>query len=203
MKRVFDFTVALTGLIVVSPLLLAVMIAIWLQDFRSPFYIAPRAARGGGVFSMVKFRSMVVNTDKTGVSSTSGDDRRITPVGRFVRAYKIDELIQLWNVLKGDMSFVDPRPQVELDASLALCDESELLAGADAEQVYIGQILPRKLQLSLECARRRNLLSDLAIIFRTLATVLPPARPRYVERIAAGVPPTDPPGAIASKGSRP
>jgi lipopolysaccharide/colanic/teichoic acid biosynthesis glycosyltransferase len=82
-----------------SPLLAAVMLAIWLQDRKSPFYIAPRAGRGGGEFRMVKFRSMVVNADKIGGSSTAATDRRITPVGRFVRAYKLDELIQLWNVL--------------------------------------------------------------------------------------------------------
>ena len=111
-KRAFDIAVASLGLLVFSPLLVAVMFAIWIQDRQSPFYIAPRAARGGGVFRMVKFRSMVVNADKIGGASTSATDRRITPLGRIVRAYKLDELIQLWNVLKGDMSLVGPRPQV-------------------------------------------------------------------------------------------
>ena len=118
MKRAFDFIVALAGLIVASPVLIVVMIAIWLHDFRSPFYIAPRMARGGGMFRMVKFRSMVVNADKIGGISTAGSDRRITPIGKFVRQYKIDEIIQLWNVLIGDMSLVGPRPQVKADADL-------------------------------------------------------------------------------------
>ncbi|MDP2997935.1 MAG: sugar transferase, partial [Bryobacterales bacterium] len=112
LKRGFDILAASAGLLVFSPLLVAVMLAIWLQDRRSPFYIAARAARGGGAFHMVKFRSMVVNADKIGGSSTAATDRRITPVGQFVRADKLDELIPLWNVLKGDMSFVGPRPQV-------------------------------------------------------------------------------------------
>jgi lipopolysaccharide/colanic/teichoic acid biosynthesis glycosyltransferase len=193
-KRVFDFTVALTGLIVVSPLLLAVMIAIWLHDFRSPFYIAPRAARGGGAFNMVKFRSMVVNADKTGVTSTSGDDRRITPVGRFVRAYKIDELIQLWNVLKGDMSLVGPRPQVLTDASMyteqekrmltvrpgitdpasiVFADEGEILHGsADPDLLYSQIIRPWKSRLALLYINKRSLLSDVWLILLTAAAIV-------------------------------
>ena len=194
MKRVFDFTAALVGLIVVSPLLLAVMIAIWLQDFRSPFYIAPRAARGGGAFSMVKFRSMVVNADKTGVSSTSGDDRRITPVGRFVRAYKIDELIQLWNVLKGDMSLVGPRPQVLTDASMyteqekrmlsvqpgitdpasiVFADEGDILHGsADPDLLYNQIIRPWKSRLALLYIDKRGFLMDVWLILLTAAAIV-------------------------------
>jgi lipopolysaccharide/colanic/teichoic acid biosynthesis glycosyltransferase len=101
-KRACDLLAAFLGLLVFSPLLTAVMLGIWLQDRQSPFYIAPRVARGGGEFRMVKFRSMVTNADKIGGSSTAASDRRITPIGHFVRAYKLDELIQLWNVLKGD-----------------------------------------------------------------------------------------------------
>jgi lipopolysaccharide/colanic/teichoic acid biosynthesis glycosyltransferase len=194
MKRVFDFTVALTGLIVVSPLLLAVMIAIWLHDFRSPFYIAPRAARRGGAFSMVKFRSMIVNADKTGVSSTSGDDRRITPVGRFVRAYKIDELIQLCNVLKGDMSLVGPRPQVLTDASMyteqekrmlsvragitdpasiVFADEGDILHGsADPDLLYNQIIRPWKSRLALLYIDKRSFLMDVWLILLTAAAIV-------------------------------
>jgi len=206
MKRVLDFTVALTGLIVVSPLLLAVMIAIWLQDFRSPFYIAPRAAGGAGTFNMLKFRSMVVNADKTGVRSTSGDDRRITPVGRFVRAYKIDELIQLWNVLKGDMSLVGPRPQVQTDASMytdlekqmlsvrpgitdpasiVFSDEGEILAGSDDPDLLYNQIIrPWKSRLALLYIGHRTFSTDLRIIFLTaLAIASRPAALRGIQRI--------------------
>jgi len=194
MKRVSDFTAALVGLIVVCPLLLAVMVAIWLQDFHSPFYIAPRAARGGGTFNMVKFRSMVVNADKTGVSSTSGDDRRITPVGRFVRAYKIDELIQLWNVLKGDMSLVGPRPQVLTDASMyteqekrmlsvrpgitdpasiVFADEGDILHGsADPDLLYNQIIRPWKSRLALLYIDKRSFLIDVWLILLTAAAIV-------------------------------
>src|ERR1039457_7329121 len=109
MKRSFDFTLALAGLIVASPVLILVMTAVWLQDFRSSDLIAPRMAWGGGMFRMVKFRSMVVNADKIGGVSTAGSDRRITPVGRILGKYKMDEIIQLWDVLTGDMSLVGPR----------------------------------------------------------------------------------------------
>ena len=127
-KRAFDVLTAFFGLLAFSPLLAAVMLGIWLQDRQSPFYIAPRAARGGGEFRMVKFRSMVANADKIGGSSTALGDRRITPIGHFVRAYKLDELIQLWNVLKGDMSLVGPRPQVPCDAALYTGAERRMLS---------------------------------------------------------------------------
>src|SRR5207253_9003792 len=119
--------VASVGLLLFLPVFVTVMLAIWLQDRQSPFYVAPRTARGGGTFRMVKFRSMVVNADSIGGSSTAATDRRITPVGRFVRAYKLDELIQLWNVLKGDMSFVGPRPQVLMDVGLYTEAEKRML----------------------------------------------------------------------------
>ncbi len=197
MKRAFDIAVSLVGLILASPLLLGVAIAIWLQDLHSPFYIAPRAARGGGTFNMVKFRSMVVNADKTGVNSTSGDDRRITPVGRFVRAYKIDELIQLWNVLKGDMSLVGPRPQVELDASLytdvekkmlsvrpgitdpaslVFSDEGNILHGnADPDLLYNQVIRPWKSRLALAYVGHSSLSADIRLLILTAVAI--PSRP--------------------------
>ncbi len=118
MKRLLDVVVSATALIALSPILLAAGVAVWLQDFRSPFYVAPRVARGGGTFTMVKFRSMTVGADRTGVDSTSAGDARITAVGRFLRAYKLDELMQLWNVLTGDMSLVGPRPQVRREYDL-------------------------------------------------------------------------------------
>jgi len=194
MKRVFDFTVALIGLIIASPILLVVMIAIWLQDFASPFYIASRMARGGGTFRMVKFRSMVVNADKIGGISTAGSDRRITPVGRFVRKYKIDEIIQLWNVLIGDMSLVGPRPQVKKDAdlyteqekrmlkvrpgitdpaSIVFSDEGDILAGdTDPDLLYNQIIRPWKSRLSLLYIERRSLPGDFQLIVLTAVAVV-------------------------------
>jgi len=194
LKRIFDILIATLGLLLFSPLLLAVMLAIWLQDRRSPFYVAPRAARGGGVFRMVKLRSMVIDADQTGGSSTAGDDRRITPVGRFVRAYKIDELIQFWNVLKGDMSLVGPRPQVLADtrmyteqekrmlsvlpgitdlASIVFADEGEILYGSTDPDVLYNQIVrPWKSRLALLYIDKRSFLIDVWLILLTATAIV-------------------------------
>jgi lipopolysaccharide/colanic/teichoic acid biosynthesis glycosyltransferase len=194
LKRTFDILVAGLGLLVFSPLLLTVMFAIWLEDRHSPFYIASRTARRGGVFHMVKFRSMVINADKVGGSSTAGDDRRITPVGRFVRAYKIDELIQLWNVFRGDMSLVGPRPQVPADAilytaeerrmlsvrpgitdpaSIVFSDEGEVLHGSSQPDLLYNQIIrPWKSRLALAYIDNRTFLVDLWLILLTVAAIV-------------------------------
>jgi lipopolysaccharide/colanic/teichoic acid biosynthesis glycosyltransferase len=194
LKRGFDVTAAACGLLAFSPLLLAVMLAIWLEDRQSPFYIAPRAARGGGTFRMVKFRSMVVNADRIGGASTATTDRRITPVGKFVRAYKLDELIQLWNVLTGDMSMVGPRPQVMSDAaldteaekrmlsvrpgitdaaSIVFSDEGEVLKGAsDPDHEYNRLIRPWKSRLALAYIDHRSFPVDLDLIFLTIVAIV-------------------------------
>ena len=117
-KRLLDIVVALVGLTVSSIIIVPVAFLVWLQDFKSPFYMGPRVARGGGTFKMAKLRSMVVKADKSGVDSTASNDPRITPIGAFIRRYKLDELTQLWNVLWGDMSLVGPRPNVERDTRL-------------------------------------------------------------------------------------
>jgi len=193
-KRAFDILAAFFGLLVFSPLLAAVMLGIWLQDRQSPFYIAPRVARGGGEFRMIKFRSMVTNADKIGGSSTAAGDRRITPIGHFVRAYKLDELIQLWNVLKGDMSLVGPRPQVLSDAalytsaegrmlsvrpgitdlaSIVFSDEGEILKGsADPDLLYNQIIRPWKSRLALAYIDHQSLSIDLWLIVLTLLVVV-------------------------------
>ncbi len=194
MKRLLDVAASFLGLLFLSPVLVAVAIAIWLQDFRSPFYVAPRVARGGGKFRMVKFRSMVVSADKTGVNSTAGSDRRITPVGRFVRKYKFDEIVQLWNVLKGDMSLVGPRPQVLTDASMyteqekrmlsvrpgitdpasiVFSDEGDILQGsADPDLLYNQIIRPWKSRLALLYIDKRSLLIDVWLILLTAAAIV-------------------------------
>ena len=194
LKRTFDFAAAACGLLVFSPLLLAVMLAIWLQDRQSPFYIAQRAARGGGTFRMVKFRSMVVNADRIGGASTATTDRRITPVGKFVRAYKLDELIQLWNVVTGDMSLVGPRPQVMSDAalytdaekrllsirpgitdpaSIVFSDEGEVLKGAsDPDLEYNRLIRPWKSRLALAYIDPRGFAVDFGLILLTIVAIV-------------------------------
>jgi lipopolysaccharide/colanic/teichoic acid biosynthesis glycosyltransferase len=208
-KRAFDILGASAGLLLFSPLLVTVMLAIWLQDRRSPFYIAPRAARGGGTFRMVKFRSMVVNADKIGGSSTAATDRRITPVGQFVRAYKLDELIQLWNVLKGDMSFVGPRPQSLIDvglyteaekrmltvrpgitdpASIVFSDEGDILKSTtDPDLLYNQIIRPWKSRLALACIDHRSFWVDLRLIILTgVAIISKPAALRALRSLLLG-----------------
>jgi len=204
-KRLFDFVVSLSGLLLLSPLLLATSLAIYLYDFHSPFYIAPRVGRGGRSFRMVKFRSMVVNADRTGVTSTASTDSRITPIGRFVRRCKLDEVVQLWNVLKGDMSLVGPRPNVRSGtdlytpaeqrlltvrpgitdfASIVFADEGEILTGhADADAAYDRLIRPWKSRLGLFYIDHRSLPLDCALIVTTLLAAA--SRPVALRHVAS------------------
>jgi len=170
-KRLFDLVVSALGLILLSPLLLILALLIWLQDYKSPFYVASRTGRGERPYDMIKFRSMVVRADKTGVDSTAANDPRITAVGRFIRRFKLDELPQLWNVFTGQMSLVGPRPNVKREtdiythhekrllsvrpgitdlASIVFSDEGDILAGsADPDLSYNQLIRPWKSQLGL------------------------------------------------------
>lgn len=127
-KRFMDFTLSVIGLVVTSPITFPVAFIVWLSDGHSPFYKAQRVGRGGQTFTMLKLRSMVVNADRTGVDSTGALDARITPVGRFIRRYKLDELTQLLNVVIGDMSLVGPRPNVRRETDLYTAEESRLLS---------------------------------------------------------------------------
>jgi lipopolysaccharide/colanic/teichoic acid biosynthesis glycosyltransferase len=195
MTRLLDLMAALFGLVFGSIILVPAMIAVWLQDWHSPFYIAPRAGVKGRAFRMVKLRSMKVLADKTGVMSTAGDDPRITGVGRFVRRWKLDELTQLWNVLKGDMSLVGPRPQVLPDvalytdeerrmltvrpgitdiASIVFADEGEILAGAaDPDLRYQQVIRPWKSRLALLYVDRgRSVGVNLRLVWLTILNSL-------------------------------
>lgn len=189
-KRIFDFLLALAGLVLASPILLAVMFLVWWGDRHSPFYVAPRVGRDGRMFRMVKMRSMSINADSSGVSSTANTDRRITPVGHFIRKFKIDELTQLWNVLRGDMSFVGPRPQVQVGvdlytnkerellrvrpgitdfASIVFSDEGSILEGSmDPDGDYNRLIRPWKSRLGLTYIAASSIWLDLRLILLTL-----------------------------------
>lgn len=128
LKRLLDIFVSFFVLLIASPVLLVCMFLVWMQDRHSPFYIAPRVGKGGGTFNMVKLRSMIVNADKNKVDSTSANDPRITQIGHFIRKFKLDELTQFWNVLKGDMSLVGPRPNVLRETDLYTAEEKRLLS---------------------------------------------------------------------------
>lgn len=128
MKRIFDLLLSTVIMLIVAPILIVAVVMVWLQDFRSPLYIAPRVAKGGTSFNMIKIRSMVVDADKTGVDSTSANDVRITTVGHIIRKYKLDELMQLYNVIVGDMSLVGPRPNVKRETDLYTNEEKNLLS---------------------------------------------------------------------------
>lgn len=127
MKRLFDFTAALIGLTLLSPLLVVLCILVWLQDWHSPFYIPVRVGRREKPYRMIKLRSMVVRADANKVDSTANNDPRITVIGRTIRRCKFDEIPQLWNVLIGDMSLVGPRPNVSRETDLYTPEEKRLL----------------------------------------------------------------------------
>ncbi|HTU65164.1 MAG TPA: sugar transferase [Steroidobacteraceae bacterium] len=193
LKRLLDIVVALLGLTISSIIIVPVAILVWLQDFKSPFYMGPRVARGGGTFKMAKLRSMVVKADKSGVDSTASNDPRITPIGAFIRRYKLDELTQLWNVLWGDMSLVGPRPNVERDtrlyteqekklltvrpgitdySSIVFSDEGEILKGRPDPDLSYNQIIrPYKSRLGIFYIENRTLLLDLKLIALTAVAI--------------------------------
>lgn len=202
-KRTIDVLAAAAGLLVLAPLLLALMLLIWAQDYRSPFYSAPRLRRKGQTFRMIKLRSMVVNAAAQGGTSTAGDDRRITPIGAFVRRFKFDEIPQLWNVLVGDMSLVGPRPQTPHDgafytdeewrllsvrpgitdfSSIVFSDEGEILRGADNPDLrYQQTIRPWKSRLGLLYVDRHTVWIDMALIVLTVMAVW--SRPAAIKRL--------------------
>jgi lipopolysaccharide/colanic/teichoic acid biosynthesis glycosyltransferase len=193
-KKLFDFVLALIGLIVLSPLLIIMTIAIWFQDFKSPFYISDRVGKDEKIFKIIKLRSMVIDADKKGIDSTSVNDTRITRVGKIVRKYKLDELSQLVNVLKGDMSLVGPRPNVKREtdiytieekkllevkpgitdfASIVFADEGDILSNqSDPDIAYNQLIRPGKSKLGLFYVKNQSLFLDLKILVLTLLAII-------------------------------
>tara|TARA_A100001011_G_C14085651_1_gene746373 strand:- start:129 stop:860 length:732 start_codon:yes stop_codon:yes gene_type:complete len=127
-KRLFDLIISILLILIFLPIIIVFTILIWAQDYQSPFYIAPRMGRNENIFNMIKFRSMIINADKSGVDSTSSNDSRITNLGRVVRKYKIDELPNFFNILAGQMSFVGPRPNVKRETDLYTDVEKKLLS---------------------------------------------------------------------------
>jgi lipopolysaccharide/colanic/teichoic acid biosynthesis glycosyltransferase len=193
-ERSFDTVLSLFGLILISPVLLTLAILIKREDRGSVFYRGVRVGRFGKLFRIFKFRTMVLNAEKLGGPSTADDDPRITNVGRFIRKFKLDELPQLINVLKGEMSIVGPRPEVQMYvdmfteeekailtvrpgitdwASIWNPDEGAILAGsADPEKTYMEKIRPEKIRLQLKYVKERSLWNDLKIIAQTIITIV-------------------------------
>lgn len=195
-KRIFDILFSGLGLLALSPVLLAIAWAIKREDGGPVFYRGERVGLHGKILRIYKFRSMVVNAEKLGASSTQQGDPRITRIGAFARAYKLDELPQLINVFVGDMSLVGPRPEVKKFtdlyteeekviltvrpgitdwASIWNCDEAAVLAGAeDPDKAYMERIRPKKIALQLKYVRERSMTVDLRILWLTLLAVLSP-----------------------------
>jgi len=191
-KCIFDGVIALLGLLVVSPLFLLVAPILKLDSPGPVFYRAERIGKDGVPFHLYKFRSMVADADRRGPGITAEGDRRVTRVGAFLRRTKLDELPQLINVLKGEMSLVGPRPEdpryvarytpeqrqvlavrpgITSAASLAYRHEEQLLSGEDWETIYRTKVLPDKLATDLAYLEQRTLGSDLKLILRTIAAV--------------------------------
>lgn len=190
LKRAIDFFASLVGLLFLSPLILPVCFLVWVQDWHSPFYIPQRVGKHGRLFSMLKLRSMVVNADKSGVDSTRTDDNRITPVGKFIRACKLDEVSQLYNVLLGDMSLVGPRPNVKRETDLYSSEEKKLLSvkpgitdfssivfsdlasilndHEDANIAYNQLVRPWKSRLGLIYIQHQSFFLDIKLILLTI-----------------------------------
>ena len=193
-KRLFDVIFSFFGLILVSPLLLLLAILIKLDSPGPIFYRGKRVGKDGKEFRIFKFRSMVENAEELGGSSTADDDPRLTRIGKFLKKYKLDELPQLINVLKGEMSLVGPRPEVPLYidmmsekerviilsvkpgmtdlASLWDFREEEVLKGSpDPEKTYMEKIRPTKIKLQLDYVKNRSFWLDLKIILKTILKI--------------------------------
>jgi lipopolysaccharide/colanic/teichoic acid biosynthesis glycosyltransferase len=193
-KRVFDVIASVSGLVLLSPILAIIAVAITAGDRGPVLFSQQRVGRDGRTFRLLKFRTMIADAERIGPALTIGTDPRITPIGRLLRRAKLDELPQLINVARGEMSLVGPRPEVPKfvamytpaqrrvlalrpgitdPASTEYVREAELLAHADdPERAYIEEVMPRKLQLNLAYAETATLWSDIATILRTMGVVV-------------------------------
>ena len=200
MVRLFDLFWSLLGLAALSPFLLVVALAIKLQDGGPVFYLQERVGQDGRPFRIIKFRTMTCGADRLGPLVTVVQDQRITRVGAFLRRWKIDELPQLANVIRGQMGLVGPRPEVPRyvafytaeqarvlklrpgitdAASIAYRYENEILQGCpEPEAYYVQHILPDKIRINLEHATGASIPKNLRIILATLGLVKPPVPPR-------------------------
>ena len=193
-KRIFDFFAALILLIILSPIMLVLALLIKLESKGPVFYRQERITKYGKKFRIFKFRTMVQDADKKGALVTMGQDPRITKVGNKIRKCRLDELPQLLNVIKGEMSFVGTRPEVEKyvneysnemkatllmsagissRASIEYKDEDEIISkylneGEKIDDIYVKRILPEKMKWNLEYIRKFNIWEDVKICFKTV-----------------------------------
>lgn len=194
LKRIFDILLSGIGILLLLPLFLVVIVWITADSRGSAFYRQLRVGQFGKDFSLLKFRSMRIGSDKAGLLTIGGRDPRVTRSGFFIRKYKIDELPQLINVFLGHMSLVGPRPEVRkyVDlynetqrrvllakpgitdlASLEYFDENDLLAKSEhPEKTYVEVVMPHKLELNLQYIDQSGLLADVRIILRTIKRVM-------------------------------
>lgn len=193
-KRIFDIVMSLIGLIILGIPMIIIGIIIKLSSEGPVFYKQVRVGKSNKDFKILKFRTMIVDADKKGMQITVGRDPRITGIGHFLRKTKIDELPQLINVLKGEMSFVGPRPEVRKYvemyddyqknvlkikpgitdlASIEYRDESTLLGqSANPEKTYIEEIMPTKLKLNLKYMQEFSFFYDIKLILKTLVKIV-------------------------------
>ncbi|GLI52419.1 sugar transferase [Thermodesulfovibrio yellowstonii] len=193
-KRLIDFLLSFIGLIFLSPLFIIVAILIKLDDGGSIFFRQIRVGQNGKLFKIYKFRTMIENAEKLGFQVTRKDDPRITRLGRVLRKYKIDELPQLINVLRGEMSLVGPRPEVpkyveiykeEYEkilkikpgitdyAAIEYIDEENVLKAADdSEKIYIEKILPEKIRFYQKYINDMSFFTDMKLIIKTLSGII-------------------------------
>lgn len=193
-KRLFDITFSFLGIIVTALLMGLLAVLIKITSPGSVFFRGTRIGRNGKPFKMFKFRTMIPDAEKLGGPSTAEDDSRLTKIGKFLKKFQLDELPQLINVLKGEMSFVGPRPEVPFYvnimskeekkiilsvrpgmsdwASLWNFHEGEILKGSpDSEKTYMEKIRPEKLRLQKKYVKESSFLVDLKIIFKTILKI--------------------------------
>jgi len=193
-KRLFDLFFVIPGILVLAPVLLIIAFIIKLKDGGNVLFKQVRVGQYGKNFEVLKFRTMVLNAEKLGNKVTTGDDPRITPIGHVLRKYKFDELPQLINVLKGEMSLVGPRPEVPEyvefypdnvrnivlsvppgmtdRASIEFVNENEILSGSeDPVNDYKNKILPIKLDFYVDYVEQRSLYLDFTLIIKTITAI--------------------------------
>ena len=193
-KRLFDIIFSALGIIILSPIFLLLWFTIKLESYGPALFMQTRVGKNNKDFKLIKFRSMYLNSESFGQLTVGMRDPRITNVGYTIRKYKLDELPQLLNVLKGDMSLVGPRPEVrkyvnmytpqqmkvlEVNpgitdyASIQFINENQLLANAEnPDEYYINNIMPKKLEMNLQYIKSNNPFKDISLILKTIFRII-------------------------------